>query len=275
MRTLMLHGHATSAFIFKAQTIPFRSKLDKSFTFDFVDGPYSCPPPRGLSTVVSTAYGWIKNNDIDSIREAVQWLVQYIEVNGPYDCICCFSKASAVVMAMLMDETLVDSELRERITPGSIIFINGSIEYPFLEELGMPISAKARQIKYKTEQLVKQRTDGVAKLARTLVKPGVGGGLWDDTSKLMHNPKRLPPVFDCFGLDFTFLPQNALLSIPSVHIVGAKDPIWPSGVQLAYLCDPAKRQFYDHQGGHDLPRTPQVGGDIAAIFKELSLKMKR
>jgi hypothetical protein len=273
----MLHGHATSALIFKAQTAPFRTNLDKSFSFDFVDGPYPCAVPRGLSLVISSAYTWMKTFDTAGVRDAVGWLTEYIEKNGPYDCICCFSKASVVVAAMLMygaretDEAA--RERFERIAPKSLVFINGSIEYDFLQDLGFPISAEARQKRSKTEQMVHSRTEGVSKLSRTLVRPGAGQGLWDDTSKLLHNPSKLPPPNDCFGVDFGKMPQDLVINMPTVHIVGAKDPIWPSGVQLAYLCDADKRSFYDHRGGHDLPRTQMVGADIAKIFKELAKKV--
>lgn len=155
------------------------------------------------------------------------------------------------------------------IAPKSIVFMNGSIDYSFLEDLGLPITEEARRLKYKTEELVKSKGDALSKLAITLVR-GASNGLWDDTSKLVHDPAKFPPPSDCFGLDYSLLPQDIVIDIPTVHILGAKDPIWPSGVQLAYLCDPEKRKFYDHKGGHDLPRTHQVSADISRIFKELA-----
>ncbi|RDW59255.1 hypothetical protein BP5796_12179 [Coleophoma crateriformis] len=274
MRTLMLHGHATSAFIFKAQTVPFRSKLDKTFSFDFVDGPYPCAPPRGLSSVVSIAYTWFKSPDANSIRNAVAWLTQYIEKNGPYDSICCFSKASVVVVAMMMYAAREGTdESRKRIMPKSLVIMNGGIEYSFLEDLGLPITEEARRIKFKTEEQVRSKADALSKLSRATVRPGATNGLWDDTSRLMHDPTKLSPLSNCFGLDFTSLPEDLLIHLPTVHILGGKDPIWPSSVQLANLCHPDKRSFYDHRGGHDLPRTPKVSSDIAEIFKDLARKL--
>ncbi|KJZ72370.1 hypothetical protein HIM_08296 [Hirsutella minnesotensis 3608] len=270
MRTLMLHGHATSAVIFKAQTGPFRSKLDKTFSFDFVDGPYPCAPPQALKSIISTAYAWTKSPDIDSVHDSVVWLADYMDKNGPYDCICCFSKAAVVVAAMLMDKS--NEHLK---TPGqpqlkSVIFMNGSIEYSLLEELGLSVSNEARDIKSQTEEQVKSRAAALPNLATAFLRPGARDRHWNDTSKLLHDPDKLPPSSDCFGLDFTALPPQELINIPTVHIVGAKDPIWPSSIQLAHLCDPAKRSFYDHGGGHDLPRMPQVATDIAKVFRELA-----
>ncbi|KAI0197533.1 serine hydrolase-domain-containing protein [Astrocystis sublimbata] len=97
MHTLMLHGHATSAFIFKAQTGQFRSKLDKSFTFDFVDAPIPSELPASLKRVFKTAFTWIdEKRDVESVRDTAHWLLQYMEQNGPYDCVCCFSQSAAI-----------------------------------------------------------------------------------------------------------------------------------------------------------------------------------
>jgi hypothetical protein len=165
-------------------------------------------------------------------------------------------------------------ESRERITPKCLIFINGGIEYSFLENLGLPITDEARRTKFKTEELVRSKADALSKLSRAIVRPGATNGLWDDTSRLMHDPTNLPPSSDCFGLDFTSLPKDLLIHLPTVHILGGKDPIWPSSIQVANLCDPKIRSIYDHRGGHDLPRTPKVASDIAEIFNGLAENLR-
>ncbi|KAI1371137.1 serine hydrolase FSH [Hypoxylon crocopeplum] len=267
MRTLMLHGHSTSSFIFKAQSGPVRSKLGSSFQFDFIDGPYTCPPPKGLRLVLWKAYKWMETPGVDSIRRSVQWLLDHIEKNGPYDCICCFSKSSAVVAALILYHAREVASGSDKPLPfKSAIFINGSIEYSVLEDLGLPISEEAREIHSKTEDMVKAKVDAMSNLASSLVKPN---GLWEDTSQLLHDPKALPPPSSCFGLDMTVFPPELVINIPTVHMYGGKDPICPSSIQLAYLCDPKKRVLYDHQGGHDVPRTPEVVADMVAMFKRL------
>lgn len=239
-----------------------------------MDGPYDCPPPKGLASVITSANTFVKGPGLNDINESVEWLTQYIENNGPYDCICAFSKASVVVASMLINLSREEKNVRDRIMPKSLVFMNGSIEYSFLEELGLPITDEARDVHFLTEELVKSRTDAMGKLAITKIKMGAGTGLWDDTSKLVHAPKKLPPLSDCFGLDFTLFPEDLLIDIPTVHIVGAKDPIWPSSTQLSYLCEPSKRSYYDHKSGHDLPRTTKVTNDITKIFRDLSIKVK-
>ncbi|KAK6063019.1 NADPH-dependent 1-acyldihydroxyacetone phosphate reductase [Seiridium cupressi] len=271
MHTLMLHGHSTSAFIFKAQTGPLRSKLDRSFSFDFIDAPHPCPPPPGLKMVLSEAYRWIDAPSAESMKSTIKWLQLYMDKNGPYDCICCFSKASAVIASVLLYHTRGFGEGSQKPLPfKSVVFFNGSIEYSVFDDEGMPqswVTQEARDIKDQTEEMVRGKVGAISNLASTFMK---GTGLWDDTSQLLHDPHTLPPRSDCFGLDFTALPPELTITIPTVHIYGGKDPIWPSSIQLAYLCDPTDRVMYDHQGGHDVPRSAEVVADIADIFRKLA-----
>ncbi|KAI2618235.1 serine hydrolase FSH [Hypoxylon sp. NC1633] len=268
MRILMLHGHSTSSFIFKAQTGPIRSKLDSSFQFDFVDGPYTCPPPRGLRMVMWKAYKWTNGTSAEAIRSTVQWLLEYIEKNGPYDCICCFSKSSAIVAALLLYRAREAANGSDKPLPfKSAVFINGSLEYSVFDDLGLPVTQEAREIHAKTEEMVKAKVDAMSNLASSLVKPN---GLWDDKSQLLHDPSALPAPSGCFGLDFTTFPPDSVIGIPTVHMYGGKDPICPSSIQLAYLCDAKKRVMYDHRGGHDVPRTPGAVADMANMFKQLA-----
>lgn len=180
-----------------------------------------------------------------------------------------------MVLAMLMYEVRQrTTDLAERIMPKCLIFINAGLEYSILEELGLPITEEARRVKFKTEQLVRSKTQALSSLSKATTRPGATNGLWDDTSRLLHNPSKMPPPSNCFGLDLTSFPEEFVIKLPTVHILGGKDPLWPSGVQLANLCEAETRSFYDHQGGHDLPRTPKVAGDIAKIFNSLAEELR-
>jgi predicted esterase len=46
------------------------------------------------------------------------------------------------------------------------------------------------------------------------------------------------------------------ITIPTVHIVGQKDPWYSLGIALMQLCEESLTKFYDHQMGHEIPRTP-------------------
>lgn len=172
---------------------------------------------------------------------------------------------------MLLGQGTQHEKVKEQVR--SVVFMNGSIEYSVLEEIGMQVTDTAREIKFKTEELVISNIASLPNLAMTVMRPGARDRVWNSNAKkLMHDTRQLPSEADCFGLDFTTLSKDDQINIPTVHIVGAKDPIWPSAIQLAYLCDPAQRKIIDHGGGHDIPRMPKVSTEIAKVFRELAKK---
>ncbi|KAI0855446.1 serine hydrolase FSH [Xylaria cubensis] len=277
MHTLMLHGHATSAFVFKAQTGHFRSKLDKSFTFDFVDAPIPSELPASLKKVFKTAYTWMdEKRDVESIRDTADWLLRYMKQNGPYDCVCCFSQSAAVITTLVMDNNLRPPEERISLPFKSIVFMNANIEYSLLEAHGLPVSDEARRHKSAAEDIMQAKANDLQNLANVMTLKSRGtADMWKDTSTLIHDPSSLPPENDCYGLNFGAFPPEALITnFPTLHIYGATDPIWSSSVQMAYLCQADENCMYDHQGGHDVPRSPKVAADIASLFKKLSTKIK-
>lgn len=68
-----------------------------------------------------------------------------------------------------------------------------------------------------------------------------------------------------FGLDFSAFPRDLRIDIPTVHVVGGKDPKFPAGAQLARFC--SHRAVFDHGGGHDIPRTSHVSLRIAELVR--------
>lgn len=44
------------------------------------------------------------------------------------------------------------------------------------------------------------------------------------------------------------------VQVPTVHVVGTKDPHRPFGLDLIELCDRKVRQTIDHVMGHEIPR---------------------
>lgn len=131
---------------------------------------------------------------------------------------------------------------------------------PVLEDMGLDAQG-AYELNQRTVDQMKAKA---AVLYDTASLPK-GQGLWDYTADLEHKADELPDEADCFGLDFTSFPKDIRIKIPTVHIVGAKDPRWSAGVQLAYFCD--DRKMFDHGGGHDIPRTTPVSLRIAELVK--------
>lgn len=253
----------------------FRSKLDKSFTFDFVNAPIPSELPLSLKRVFKTAYTWVDDKTVDAIRHTADWLLQYMEKNGPYDCVCCFSQSAAILVTLVLDNNFKTPEDRRPLPFKSIVFMNASLEYSIFEDHGLPITQEARDFKLASEKILYAKANDLQNLANIMTLRSRGtADMWKDTSALLHDASVLPPVGNCFGLDLTAFPSEAFLAdIPTVHIYGEKDPIWSSGIQLAYLCRAEKQNMYNHQGGHDVPRSPKVADDVAALFRGLAKKI--
>ncbi|KAH7020314.1 serine hydrolase FSH [Ilyonectria destructans] len=275
-KILCLHGHGTSAAIFKSQTAAFRAKLDSSFIFDFVDAPFPSRGAPGIDAIYkSDTYTWWPQPTSQAIRASHSWVADYAREQGGYDAVCCFSQGCSLAASMALyravDAATAPTNGHKSDEPlpfRAAIFICGGVPLPVLESIGLEVPSRAHEINKRTGELLNGTAGRLNELAANvkLIKRGVG--LWD-TGKgdLMHDPKARPELSDVFGLDFTRFPKSARISIPTVHIYGSKDPRWPAGIQLAEFCE--DRLEYDHGGGHDIPRSTEVSNKIADMITQL------
>ncbi|KAK5807309.1 hypothetical protein VI817_001567 [Penicillium citrinum] len=79
------------------------------------------------------------------------------------------------------------------------------------------------------------------------------------------NPTSPPPwrvaVFLCGGIPWESSgleyvipkPDEFPIRIPTAHIVGKLDPLYPESMKLYALCEPANAAFYDHGSKHMVP----------------------
>ncbi|KAK3306934.1 serine hydrolase FSH, partial [Chaetomium strumarium] len=268
IKVLCLHGMGTSAEIFRAQTAAFRARLPPNFTFTFLDGPFPCPPAPGTDRLFNSDgfYGWWTQPTVDAIRGAHLRLTDYIEEHGAVDIVMGFSQGCSLISSFLLYHA---RETPEQPLPfQAAVFVCGGVPLPVLEDLGVDVPQRAKDINDLTSRMMKDKAGQLVELAENLnlIKPGVG--LWDDTAGLLHKPDELPDEKDVFGLDFTAMPKDVRITIPTVHVYGAKDPRWPASLQLAYLCD--NRKLYDHGGGHDIPRSTEVSNKMVELLVQLS-----
>lgn len=272
MRFLCLHGHGTSASIFKSQTVAFRNKLDSSYQFDFVDAPFRCSPAPGVDVIFNSGnYTWWPQATPQAIRASHLWLDDYIAEHGPYDGVLGFSQGCSLVGSYLLYHA---KENAGAPLPFKVaIFICGGMPFSALEDLGLPVSKRAHDISERTSQMLKNKAAELKMWAANVDKIQPGVGLWDNTNGLLHDPNKKPNPTDVFGLDYTAFPQNIRINIPTVHISGAKDPRWPASMQLAFFCN--SRLMYDHGGGHDVPRSTEVSLRIAQLVRDVCENAQR
>lgn len=211
---------------------------------------------------------------MEAIRATHEWLGNYALRNGPFDAVCGFSMGTSLAASMALYHAVEAANEEQVLGSGpslpfrAAIFICGGLPLPVLEDLGLKVTCRAQEIHLQTAKQLQNTAGKLSDYAANpeLIKPGVG--LWDCLEgQLLHDPTVRPDRSDVFGLDFTSFPTSARIRIPTVHIYGAKDPRWPSGIQLAEFCD--DKVEFDHGGGHDIPRATAVSNKIADMIKQV------
>ncbi len=141
------------------------------------------------------------------------------------------------------------------------IFVCGGLPLPVIEDLGGHVSQEAWDWENRSRNELQQRASSIATLKPGMDRwaPRPGDAAYDQNATI--NP------FNLFGLDFSRMPPNLRINIPTVHIYGIKDPRYPASLQLAQLCDPILKKTFDHGGGHDIPRGKEVSESIAALVE--------
>ncbi|KAL4997411.1 serine hydrolase FSH [Aspergillus recurvatus] len=276
-KILCLHGHGTSAHIFKSQTASFRRTLPPSYVFDFISAPFPSPPAPGIKAIYpdSPTYTWFREPTPSGLRDAHRYVVEYMQKHGPYDAVMGFSQGCSLIASMALYHAYDRSERGADGVGGELpfkaaIFICGGIPLYALQDMGLPVSEMAENISKATGQLLNSTATKLSTFASntSLIERGVG--LWDNnvtSNTLVHDPSSRPSRDDIFGLDFTFFPAWAKIDIPTVHVYGAKDPRWPAGIQLAEFC--TDRVEFDHGGGHDIPRWSMVSERIGEMVQDV------
>ncbi|KAL8748148.1 MAG: hypothetical protein Q9190_000043 [Brigantiaea leucoxantha] len=259
MRFLCLHGKGTSAAIFKSQSTSFRSRLGPEFSFDFVDGFLPSTPAAGVDLFYSPPYYSFWNDTaIKEIRKAHRWLKDYLERHGPYDGVMCFSQGCSLIASFCLYH---QAETPDQPLPfKSAIFICGGCPLQALEDLGIHVSQEAWDINDSSSKALSTQASSDA-----ILKSGTNR--WISLASSKPGSKDFFDSANVYGLDFTQIPRHLRIKIPTVHIYGAKDPRYPSSLQLVHLSEPGLRKTYDHGGGHDVPRTSDVSETIAHLVE--------
>jgi pimeloyl-ACP methyl ester carboxylesterase len=106
-------------------------------------------------------------------------------------------------------------------------------------------------------------------------------------SLLLHHAEKYGPsapplfkaaVFICAGAPYelsgktTFsIPDGAdyPVKIPTAHVVGKQDPLYPQGLRLRELCEPSKAEFYDHGSKHMIPFDATNNDAMVAVIERV------
>ena len=188
--------------------------------------------------------------------------MEYIEENGPYDGVINFSQGGALVSSLLLYH---QAETPHLPPPFKVaIFICCGAPLDCVEDVGVYVSPEAREWdeSSKAQLMEKASSDSILRL---------GTKRWGEG----FDPSKPHDISNIFGINFTMMPDNLMIRIPTVHIFGAQDPRYPASVTLAHFCDPLLEKVYDHGGGHDIPRKGDVSKKIAELVEWAAMMAKK
>lgn len=123
-----------------------------------------------------------------------------------------------------------------------------------LDDLGVFVTAEAREWDESSKVQLQAKASSDAILREGTKRWGLG-----------FDPFAIKDKSNVFGIDFTQIPKEWLIQIPTVHVYGAKDPRYPASITLAHFCEESVRRSYDHGGGHDIPRRGEVSEMLAEL----------
>jgi predicted esterase len=70
-------------------------------------------------------------------------------------------------------------------------------------------------------------------------------------------------------------PDAYAITIPTAHIVGKMDSLYPESMKLYGLCEPSKAAFYDHGSKHMVPFDMKNTEEMTRVIEETVAKAMR
>lgn len=103
------------------------------------------------------------------------------------------------------------------------------------------------------------------------------------TSMLAGRPLFRAAIFICGGMPFDSSglryevpqPDTYLITIPTAHIVGSLDQLYPESLKLHALCEPATALLFDHGWKHMVPFDQRNTEGMLGVIEETVARAMR
>ncbi|KAH8687906.1 serine hydrolase FSH [Tricladium varicosporioides] len=85
-------------------------------------------------------------------------------------------------------------------------------------------------------------------------------------------------IFICAGKPFNILGKNKttstamseeIVDIPTLHVIGKRDPVYADSLELSRMCKKERREVLEFYGGHEVPMSTKLVGEIATAFEKV------
>ncbi|EFE45127.1 EF-hand calcium-binding domain protein, putative [Trichophyton verrucosum HKI 0517] len=233
MRILALHGLGSSSSLLKEQLTPFSKALGREYRFIFLDGGIPCE--RGPV----------------EMRQALNYLDNFIREHGPFDGVFgfslgaalaitymldqqnkqasspfCFAVMSSSIFVVSPDDSFCEQLLRRWLADDHAAFRSKFPNGDFMTELEDPSEQKLAQY---LQQVLSMQSMGVGLILPNTNVDFLGTKKTEEVPRLVH-----PDLL------------NARIKIPTVHVTGR------------------------HDGGHDVPFKISDVNAIVSLIKEMA-----
>lgn len=256
MRFLCLHGMGTNPEILEAQLAPLRASLSGHHEFVYLAGEVECDAAPGIGSIYPGPYlCYYHLPTTTHVADAHDLVLDFIEDEGPFDGVIGFSQGAALASSLMLQRAKDPSA--EPLFQLAI-FLCASLPFDldappvlvrkapggrlrFLDSA--PSSPESSDSESDTETEIPQSSAGAQSVIQEFHAQGFSGRLEDG----MHMLRRFHPGNQRLG-------RKLHMGVPTVNIVGKKDPYFQQGMWLAELGGVWGSVTVDHGGGHEVVR---------------------
>ncbi|KAI4255448.1 MAG: hypothetical protein L6R42_006734 [Xanthoria sp. 1 TBL-2021] len=269
MRILCLHGVGSSGAILERQMANLRRELDPSFELVFVDGLFECERGPGVPEYqTGPFFSHTQGYSPFHIAQAVGYLEDLLEDEGPFDGIFGFSQGAALTLSYCYQQQAAANPLR---TKFACLF---STAMPCSPDVGTgaTIISKLRTLEYDItdrarcngKDLTIAEQEFVDVLQRTVVDAAMRDPLfpWTDMDVYRYGERDAIPRV----LYPSVLAQK--IQIPTIHVWGQND--FEYMIKMAEvarsICEESMVKTVLHTGLHDIPKRQT---EIKAVLRRI------
>ncbi|KAF3386428.1 Esterase mlcF [Penicillium rolfsii] len=269
MRILCLHGVGSSGAILEKQMSNLRRELDPSFELIFVDGPFECERGPGVSEYQAGPYfSHTQGYSPADIAQAVGYLEETLEDEGPFDGIFGFSQGSALTLTYFYQQQTAGNPVAVRFA----CLFSTAMPCSSDASLGHDVISKLRAREYdftdragaNGRDLTSEEREFVEILQRTVVDAAIQDPLFPWTDMDVYRRGELDAIPRV--MYSSALAQQ--IQIPTVHVWGQND--FEYMIHMAELsrslCDKSISKTVLHSGLHDMPKKQT---EIKAVLREI------
>ncbi|KAM0347522.1 hypothetical protein ACHAPZ_011287 [Fusarium culmorum] len=247
MRLLCLHGRGTNSDILESQLAPLVSRLSEGYTLDFLDGPCQVNAAPGVDSRSSGPFlAWHRRHFAKDVASAYAYVQAVITEDGPYDGVIGFSQGAALAVGLLISH-------QHQGPTGVNLF-----KFAILFSSVLP-TAPSEEIGVDCTQYVVDYEKSLPEFF------GLSSSEIADTASAER-----AYLFNHLAGDNKPNETRHTVDIPTLHVLGRKDPFFDFGKAVIELCDSKKREVILHDGGHDVPRSQDCISKIALLMETVA-----